>query len=104
MNFELESDMKAAKMLDLHPAQGWKDGTKSDNPKATFATVDGHRFTLSDPATRDAVVQMLLNKGIYIRKISGVFEWVNDNNKLMASGFDEYIEVVRHAVMEVKDE
>jgi len=103
MNLELESDMKAACLLGC-PVVRDESGVYPESESGSGTRATNIQFTLSDLATRDAVVQMLLNKGIYIRKISGVFEWVNDNNSLIASGFDEYIEVVRHAIMEVKDE
>jgi len=104
MNLDLESDMKAAKILGRHVV---RDGSgvypESEPGSGTRAT--NIPFTLSDPATRDAVVQVLGEKyGISIRphydEYLGYFRaWMFGINE-----YDTYEEALRHAVMEVKDE
>ena len=113
MNYEQETDMKAAKLLGLHPQlvdTTWTENGKIKYGKAAF-TEDGE-FSLSDPATRDAVVQVLGEK-YYIsinaaRDINGVPCWFWDNGITDAyyGEFEGYEEAVRAAVnsVEVKDD
>jgi len=108
MNFELESDMKAAKMLG-------KCAKYSQLCNAVMVPIRGDKqictelFTLKNAATRDAVVQMLGKKhGCSIVWIAGndAFSWffmfsARDSNGV---GYKTYEEALRHAVMGVKDE
>jgi len=108
MKFEQESDMKAAKLMDIK----WVYGV--DNKKIYYESLDGETpwevFTLSDKATQMDVVQMLGEKfNISIVRYSGQDGddcWYADD--VHGSGlencptFDTYIETVRHAVMEVE--
>jgi len=103
MNFELESDMKAAKML------GHQVYTANNVTALIQCGDDGEKtFSLSCPATRDAVVQMLGKKhGCSIVWIAGndAFSWffmfsARDSNGV---GYKIYEEALRHAVMGVKD-
>jgi len=107
MNLELESDMKAAKLLDVK----WVYG--SDKNKIYYEPLNGEtaweELSLSDPATRDAVVQMLGEKyGCSIAWIAGndAFSWFfmfssRDSNGV---GYKIYEEALRHAVMEAMNE
>jgi len=108
MNFELESDMKAAKISDVK----WVYGT--DKNKIYYEPLNGEpaweEFTLSDPATRDAVVQMLGEKyGVCIFHTHPDFPaqgWVAENaiNGWESDIYESRTECIRHAVMEVKDD
>jgi len=113
MNFELESDMKAAKMKYRHPQIVdiiWTEGDgKIKHGKSVFDE-DGKEFTLSDPATRDAVVQMLGEKYrilfFYTHPDITPQGWVAKNSITFWESdiYESRIECIRHAVMEVKDE
>jgi len=121
MNFELESDMKAAKMLGYRPHIMQVRGVgvvfiayppvslnPNDGDKA--CDVEERVFTLSDPATRDAVVTVLWERyGVCIFHTHPDFPaqgWVAENaiNGWESDIYESRTECIRHAVMEVKDE
>ena len=96
MNDKLESDAAAAKLLNRTVEVGCLGGLLTVTPEGQV-----EKFSLSDPATRDVVIQELLKRGISICGNPGhLFIW-NEITQQHTPCSQNYTEAVRNAVIEV---
>jgi len=102
MNYESESDMKAATMLGLNPQyvnSTWREDGEVKHGKAIFT--DYGEFTLSNPVACNATVRALGAKEISIRSSDSgkSFAYYDERKHLWGSSHPKHKQAVRAAVI-----